>query len=78
MHLISANHIRIVNADGVDCIFNFRSQRVETFAKVPGMFINSYPDKQFFLEKKNPIPFSNMAVMENVTKRIITLNNEFI
>lgn len=61
MHLISANHIRIINDDGVDCIFNFRSQIVETFAKVPGMCVNSYPDKQFFLDKDNRIPFSKMA-----------------
>lgn len=61
MHLLSENHLRIINPDGVDCIYNIRAQKVETFAKVPGMCTDEYPDNHIFLDKANPIPFSDMA-----------------
>lgn len=57
MQLVSMNHIRVVNSDGVDCIYNIHSQQVESFTKVPGFQIDEFVDKHFYLDKHMPIKY---------------------
>lgn len=78
MMLLSPNHIRVTNKDGVDCVFNIQTQRVETFAKVPGLVTSDFVDKHFYLEKHMDIKFEDMAQLVSCTERIIAMNNEFI
>lgn len=72
------NHLRIVNCDGVDCVYNIKTKQVESFCKVPGMEIGQFLDKHFFFDKYNNINYEDLAQMDSVTQRIISLNNEFI
>jgi len=57
MQLVSMNHIRVVNSDGVDCIYNIHSQQVESFTKVPGFQIDEFVGKHFYLDKHMPIKY---------------------
>ena len=78
MYLASMSHLRIINSDGVDCVYNFKTKQVESYCKVPGIDIGMFKDKHFFFDKYNDIKYEDLAQMDSVTKRIISLNNEFI
>lgn len=78
MYLASPNHIRVTNLDGIDCIFNIKTQQIESFAKVPGMRAMEYSDRHFYFDKHMKIKFEDMAQMTSCTERIIAMNNEFI
>lgn len=78
MFLASPNHLRLTNSDGVDSVYNIRTRELETYTKVPGLQIGEYQDKHFYLDKHQHIKFENMAEMESVLDRIISMNNEFI
>lgn len=77
MYLATKNHLRVINTDGVDCVYNIHSQEVETYAKVPGIDTENYMDQHFFVDKMMTIKYEDMAQMKSVTARIIAMNNEF-
>ena len=51
MMLLDSERVRIVNKEGIDCVYNYKLDLIETYFALPGFKLDNFIHKHFIIEK---------------------------